>query len=122
MADKAQTPDTVTPDAENTAASHTHPGDTTILFGREFNLPLYTSVFIALGVLTVIEVLISGLEGDLVIAPLLVLAVSKASLVVFFYMHLKTDNRVFAAVLGVALTFALISVMFLLAVPSSGGY
>ena len=124
MASEAQTPDNVSSEAESSVVKpHAgHPGDTTILFGREFNIPLYTSVFIALGILTLIEVLISGFESDAVIVPLLILAVAKALLVVIFYMHLKTDNRIFATVLAVAMGVAAVSVLFLLAVPSNSGY
>lgn len=118
MASEAQTPDT-----ENNAVEQVaHHGDTTIIFGREFKIPLYTSVFIALGVLTLIEVVISGFEGDAVIVPLLVLAVAKALLVVIFYMHLKTDNRIFTTVLAVAVGVAILSVLFLLAIPTNTSY
>ena len=105
-----------------TTAEETHAGDTTVLLGKEFPVPLYTSVFIALGVLTVIEVLISNFDNDLKIVPLLVIAAAKALLVVVFYMHLKTDSRVFALILAVPLGIAIIATLFLLAVPSSGGY
>lgn len=101
-------------------ASHTgheDHGDVTVIMGREIPLPLYTVVFLGLGILTVIEVLIGGIEGVLRIPLLLGFAAVKAYLVVYYYMHLKTDSRVFAIVLAVPVFVAIVSMLFALATP-----
>jgi cytochrome c oxidase subunit 4 len=101
-------------------ASHTgheDHGDVTVVLGREIPLPLYTVVFLALGILTIIEVLIGGIEGAFRIPLLLGFAVVKAYLVVYYYMHLKTDSRVFAVVLAVPVFVALVSLLFALVTP-----
>jgi cytochrome c oxidase subunit 4 len=72
----------------------------------------YFAVFVALAILTVIELAVVYLPGIRV--PLLVgLAFSKAWLVVQFYMHLRYDNKLFSWVFllplaaGAILTVAL---------------
>jgi cytochrome c oxidase subunit 4 len=83
---------------------------------------IYTVVFVALGVLTLIEVLIGGFpEGFVKIVALLAIAVLKALLVIIFYMHLRTDNRLFAVVLALPLVIVLLSILYLLAVPIGEG-
>ena len=59
------------------------------------NLPNYIRVFIALAVLTVIEVLISRITEPrlLVDLTLIALAVSKAALVALYYMHLRYERK-----------------------------
>lgn len=97
-----------------------HHDDTTTLFGRTYDIPIYTAVFMALGVLTIIEVLTAELFADIEaikIPVLLGIALAKALLVVIFYMHLNTDSRVFALTLALPLGVALLSALFLLAVP-----
>jgi cytochrome c oxidase subunit 4 len=71
--------------------------------------PVYNMVFLLLGVLTVIEVTFSGLElpDVLRIGALLALALSKAGLVVAFYMHLKYDPPMFTWILIVPLLMGL---------------
>jgi cytochrome c oxidase subunit 4 len=67
----------------------------------------YIGVFGALAVLTVIEVVVTYLPVPRI--PVLVpLALIKASLVALFYMHLKYDRRVFAAVFAMGLLMGLI--------------
>jgi cytochrome c oxidase subunit IV len=62
----------------------------------------YVAVFIALAVLTAVEVGVTYLPIPRV--PVLVpLALLKASLVALFYMHLKVDRRVFAVMFGMGL-------------------
>jgi caa(3)-type oxidase subunit IV len=96
-------------------------GDTIMLFGREYHIPLYTAVFFALAVLTVLEVLIAGaVVTDIKIPFLLAIAVAKALLVILFYMHLSTDSRIFAFALALPLAVALLSMLFLFAVPATG--
>ncbi len=55
----------------------------------------YVPVAVALAMLTVVEVLSPGLPAarNIVVAVLLALATSKASLVVLYYMHLRYEPR-----------------------------
>lgn len=103
-----------------THETHDEHSDTTVVFGRLLPFPLYTVVFFALGILTIIEVVIGSLDGGLKIPLLLGIAGVKAYLVVYFYMHLKTDSRIFALVLLVPLFVALVSMLFVLMTPHSG--
>jgi cytochrome c oxidase subunit IV len=73
----------------------------------------YLAVFIALAVLTLLELGVTYL--DLPRIPLLVpLALIKASLVAMFYMHLKYDRKIFSLlfvfglIFGIGLIFSLI--------------
>ncbi len=94
--------------------------DTTVVLGREITITggLYTVVFILLAVATVLEITIGGLpEGVLLIPLLLAFAVIKATLVVTYYMHLKTDSRLFTWVLIVPLLIALAAMLYLLSAP-----
>jgi len=62
--------------------------------------PNYVGVFIILAVLTLIEIGVSVYVNlPLALRPpvLLALAVVKASLVALYYMHLRFDRRIFAA-------------------------
>lgn len=96
---------------------------TTKILGMSLPMPLYTTVFAILGVLTVTEVLLAeAIESDLKIPLLLGIAIAKGALVVMFYMHLKTDSRAFALAFLIPLGLAILSTLFLIAVPSSGGY
>jgi caa(3)-type oxidase subunit IV len=109
------------PQTPHEALASEHHGDTTVLFGKEYPVPLYTAVFGALAVLTLIEVLIAEIFTTDVKIPFLIgIAVAKALLVVLFYMHLRDDNRIFALVLAVPLGIATLSALFLLAVPTTG--
>jgi caa(3)-type oxidase subunit IV len=99
-------------------AAHAHHEDTTVIFGREFPVPVYTAVFAVLGILTLFEVMIAELiSHDIKIPFLLGIAVAKALLVVIFYMHLKTDDRIFAYTLGIPVGVTLLSLLYLMAVP-----
>ncbi|MDZ4670136.1 MAG: cytochrome C oxidase subunit IV family protein [Phototrophicales bacterium] len=92
---------------------------TTTILGMTFPVPLYTAVFFILGALTIIEVLLAEIiDGDIKIPLLLGIAVAKGTLVVMFYMHLKTDSRAFALAFIVPLILAILSILFLIAVPS----
>lgn len=83
---------------------------------------IYTVIFGVLGLLTLIEVAIGGLpEGVVKIVALLAIAVLKALLVILFYMHLRTDNRLFAVVLALPLIIVLLSILYLLFVPIGEG-
>lgn len=96
-------------------------GDSTYFFGRIIPMPLYTVIFAILAVITLVEVIISELpEGALGTLLLVLLSLAKAALVILFYMHLRSDSRVFALALILPLIIGLISAMFLLAVPTTG--
>ncbi|MFW5692220.1 MAG: cytochrome C oxidase subunit IV family protein [Chloroflexota bacterium] len=102
-------------------------GETTVLMGRTLPYPIYTVVFFALGILTLAEVLLAeifnALDLEIVKVPVLLgIATAKALLVVIFYMHLNTDSRVFALSLAVPVGIALLSTLFLVAIPHTGGY
>ncbi len=96
---------------------HDDHGETTVVFGRTLPFPLYTVVFLFLGIPTIFEVLLGSLDGSFRIPLLLGLAAVKAYLVVYYYMHLKTDSRVFALALIVPLFVAMVSMIFLLMSP-----
>ena len=75
----------------------------------EHRQPNYIGVFVALTVLTAIEVGVTYTPVPRI--PVLVpLAIAKAALVVLFYMHLKFDRRVFTIIflIGVLMGFSLI--------------
>jgi len=59
--------------------------------------PNYLFVFIALAVFTGIETLVSYVQQAAIKFPtLIVLSVVKALLVLLYFMHLKTDSKVFS--------------------------
>ena len=90
--------------------------------GRTFNVPVYTGVFILLGVLTLIEVGLSRFPSNgLITFIMLALAVFKAGLVVWFYMHLNRDNRIFLATLLIPVVLVILAILFLSIMPV-GGY
>lgn len=121
------THDTHTTDTHH-EADHSH-AESFIFMGRTFPVPLYTGVFLLLGVLTLIEVTLSQviprgeLPGyvDLVGLLMIIIAVGKASLVVWFYMHLNKDSRIFLICLLVPTFLVIVSTLFLSIVPP-GGY
>jgi len=82
---------------------------------QERHLPgegTYFTVFLALAALTVTELLVTYLP--FVKVPLLLaLALTKAWLVVQFYMHLRYDNRLFSFVLLLPVTMAVLITIFL---------
>jgi cytochrome c oxidase subunit 4 len=105
----------------NTLEAHDHLKNETVLFGVTIPFPIYTVIFGALAVLTVIEVLIGTAEhGSLTIPVLFGISVTKAALVVLFYMHLRSDSQIFAIVLLIPLLMAIIAILFLLVVPPLG--
>ncbi|MBZ0292012.1 MAG: cytochrome C oxidase subunit IV family protein [Anaerolineae bacterium] len=113
-------------DALDHDESEVHPEDfsnTTVIMGRSITVPggIYTVVFGALGVATLIEILLAELPRGFFTIPLMVgLALAKAILVVMYYMHLKEDSRIFTYTLLLPLGLALIAGLFLLAVPITG--
>ncbi|MBZ0285963.1 MAG: cytochrome C oxidase subunit IV family protein [Anaerolineae bacterium] len=93
--------------------------DKTVIFGRELPFPVYTVVYGGLALLTLIEVGISQVSlGFLTIPLLLLIAFFKAGLVVWFYMHLNTDSRIFAITLIIPLVMVIIATLFLMIVPT----
>lgn len=112
-------------DSEPAHAHHAHSDTVVLPFVGEKTMPggMYTAVFIILGILTAAEVLIAEVFGDgfIRIALLIAIALGKAALVVWFYMHLKDDSRVFLLTLMLPLIVSLLSVLFVLGVPSQGG-
>ncbi|MCU0465909.1 MAG: cytochrome C oxidase subunit IV family protein [Anaerolineae bacterium] len=97
--------------------------ETTTLLGRTLPFPLYTVIFGILGILTVAEIVIAELFSSWVkIVVLLAFAIAKAALVVIYYMHLKTDSKIFTLVLLLPVFIVTISLMFLLIVPYGSAY
>ena len=107
------------------------------MLGREITVEggIYTVVFIGLAILTVIEVLSAeGLKGAIHDMPdaaatlqaikaglLLLIAIIKSTLVIWFYMHLRDEKPLLAVVLLLPLLIASLSILYLLAIPP-GGY
>jgi cytochrome c oxidase subunit IV len=107
---------------EDDDAPHIAP-DYTILLGRRINANVYVVVFGILGALTLFEVLMAEIlpYEFFLRTPLLVVAsIIKAIMVMWFYMHLKDDSKIFAAAIILPLIVGMVSSMFLLAVPSTG--
>ena len=75
--------------------------------------PNYTLVLILLVVFTVIEVSVSYLQSGFKIPILLGLAAVKAGLVILYFMHLRSDARIYALpfILGVAIIIPLLLLM-----------
>ncbi len=70
--------------------------------GRPISRLTYAVVFLILAVITVVEVLLStglGVPQDLRNGLFALFSISKAALVAGFYMHLKTDSRIYMYIL-----------------------
>lgn len=82
----------------------------------------YLKVFVALAVLTAIEVGVAGLAlGETMrVILLLGLAAAKASLVALFYMHLRYDHRILAIVGSFPLLLVIIMLIVFMADRSLG--
>jgi heme/copper-type cytochrome/quinol oxidase subunit 4 len=111
------------------------PSDTVVILGYKLTVTggIYTVGFVALGVITLLEVFTAEVLKSAILASsdgsfltmikailLLGMAIVKSALVILFYMHLKDDNRILAVVLLLPLLIALLSVMFVLAIPPTG--
>lgn len=110
-------------DPHDLAAHREYLSDEVALLGRRFSVPggIYTVVFGALAVATLVEVLIFELPRGFFTIPLMLsLALMKALLVVLYYMHLRTDSRIFALALLIPVGVALAATLYLLAVPPTG--
>ena len=85
--------------------------------------PNYLGVFIALAVLTALEIGVT--YTPLPRIPILIpLALIKAALVVMFYMHLKFDKRVYTLIFGAGLLMGLgliLSLIVLFLLPGAQG-
>jgi caa(3)-type oxidase subunit IV len=66
----------------------------------------YLAVFISLAVLTGLEVGASFLGPALRLPILVILAAAKVLLVLLFFMHLRTDRRIFAVPIVIAFLIA----------------
>ncbi|MBA3868718.1 MAG: cytochrome C oxidase subunit IV family protein [Chloroflexota bacterium] len=119
MSDIAHNPDT----GAQVVDPHDDHDEQFSFVGRTFPVPVYTGVFAVLGVTTLIEVAISQIfeRSTILIIIMLALATFKAGLVVWFYMHLNKDNRIFLACLMIPVVLVVIAVLFLSIVPT-GGY
>lgn len=98
------------------------------IIGRTFDFPVYTGVFLLLSILTIIEVSLSRVERggltiwlDLIGIIMVTIAIAKAGLVVWFYMHLNKDTRIFLACLLIPVILVTVSALFLVFVPQ-GSY
>lgn len=103
---------------EHAENSHAH-DDNAVIMGRTLPIPVYTAVYIGLGILTAIEIALSQLpRGFLTIPVMLALAFIKAGLVVWFYMHLNKDSRIFALTLIIPTILVILATLFLMIVPT----
>lgn len=95
---------------------------TTEVFGRTLNLNIYDVVFISLGIFTLLEVAIAELlpHGTIAITILLALTLVKAFHVVWYYMHLNHDSRIFWLSLLIPAFIAVLGMLYLAAVPPTG--
>jgi len=75
--------------------------------------PAYHLVFIALAVLTAVEVGVSYLAPQVKVPLLVILSGTKAVLVALYFMHLKSDSRVFAwpLVLGLVVIVPIVLIL-----------
>jgi len=76
--------------------------------------PNYLFIFIALAVLTLVETLVSYIQQEAIKFPtLVVLSVIKVILVLLYFMHLKSDSKIYSYLFigGCLLSIPLILVM-----------
>ncbi len=74
----------------------------------------YVGVFAALAVITLVEVLLTVLDLPFeVTGPLVALSTTKVILVVMYFMHLRYDSRIYAAIFVFALPFSFLVVAVL---------
>lgn len=123
----AETPRAQT-DLSHALHEGSHYSDTVTLpiIGRTVTVQggVYTVVFAVLAIVTLLEVLIAEIfaPGALRIGALLALSVAKALLVIYFYMHLQSDNPLYRIILALPLVIVLVSLLFLVVAPFAGGY
>ncbi|MGB7342372.1 MAG: cytochrome C oxidase subunit IV family protein [Phototrophicaceae bacterium] len=109
-------------------AAHTHHyTDEVVLpyFGSIGSMPggIYTFIFIVLGIITLVEVLITEALPDnaVTITLLVVLSLAKAYLVMMYYMHLNNDNPLYRLVVILPLLIVLLSTLYLIGAPAGSG-
>ena len=74
----------------------------------------YVGVFVALAVITLVEVLLTVVNVPFAVTgPLVALSTSKVMLVVLYFMHLRYDSRWYAAVFASAVPFAVLASVIL---------
>ncbi|MBN1565600.1 MAG: cytochrome C oxidase subunit IV family protein [Anaerolineae bacterium] len=74
----------------------------------------YVGVFVALAVITLVEVLITIIDaGEITRALLVALSTAKVLLVALFFMHLRYDSRWYSSIFAYALPFAALVVIVL---------
>ncbi len=74
----------------------------------------YLGVFVALAVITLVEVLLTVANVPFAVTgPLVALSTSKVMLVVLYFMHLRYDSRWYAAVFASAVPFAVLASVIL---------
>ena len=76
--------------------------------------PNYLYIFIALAVFTLVETLVSYVQQEAIkVSTLVVLSVIKVLLVLLYFMHLKTDSKVYSYlfIAGCVLSIPLILVL-----------
>jgi caa(3)-type oxidase subunit IV len=112
----------------NPSHSHdSHLSDTFVIpyTKRKMTLPggIYTFVFVVLGVLTFVEILIAEVArewagfGGVRAFILIVASIAKAVLVVYYYMHLNHDDRVYRWVLLIPVGITIFCALYLLVLP-----
>lgn len=118
------------PSVTNDEAHHAHSDTVQVPFVGAVTAPggIYTVVFGALAVLTLIEVILfevlKDTEGALFAVRSVLLfgiSLSKALLVVWFYMHLRIDNPIFRWIMLLPVGLVIISIVYLIGVPIAGG-
>ncbi len=128
---------------EHTDHAHDdHHSDTVVIMGREITVEggIYTVIFGVLAILTLFEVIsaevlngainsTTGGEAAVVALQflpalkaflLLGIAIIKSALVIWFYMHMREENKILAVVLLLPLLIATLSIMFVLSIPPIG--
>ncbi len=93
------------------------------LFGLPIPVAAYTAIYAILAVTSLIEITLAELipfDSWIRIPVLGGLSAVKAILVMAYYMHLKEDNKIFAAAIVLPIIVGLIATLFLIAVPATG--
>ncbi len=99
----------IEPESTQTASEKAHVAEERVVH------PPYGWVFLALAFFTGLEIASSYLPPTIKVPVLVVLAVTKAALVVLFFMHLRYDKPVFSfpLVIGLILAVPIILIMVL---------
>ncbi|NLX10998.1 MAG: cytochrome C oxidase subunit IV family protein [Chloroflexi bacterium] len=74
----------------------------------------YIGVFVALAIITAVEVALTYIDVPFsIVGPLVALSTAKVLLVVMFFMHLRFDSKLYAAVFLFAVPFAAMALIVL---------